>query len=344
MKKILSMAALALMVASCSNDDENVKIDNGEASNAVAIQISQKVAGVESKAAITPGSKMQANIIMVDAGGSDANNPDFLAFTPKTENTLGGEGNNELENDENRATVANTEFNAATDAAGIELTPALYYPVSSADKKTWILGVSPQGDVDASKVTFHETDGLQDVMYAQHVAAGSSNTQEDPIALEFKHKTTQLTFVAKLAGELAGTEWADKTVSVTNITIQKAKVPESIALSTGKVTTIEKNLTVAGCKTGLTTSTCAPSEPVMVGASTDILVDLELSVGGATKKYTNLKVLNGSGQPLTTLEGNSHEITFTITAPVEANDGTKITTSAKIVNWTVGEAGNVTIQ
>ena len=350
MKKILSMAALALVMAGCSNDDENVKIDNGEATNAVAIQISQKVAGVESKAAITPGSTMQANIIMVDAGSGDANNPDFTAFVPRTTNTLtdkagSSSGEKELANDAARATVANTEFKAATTVgANIELTPTLYYPVSANTKKTWILGVSPQGDVDASKVTFHDVDGLQDVMYAKHVAAGSSGTKENSIALEFEHKTSQLTFVAQLEAELTGTEWAGKTVSVTNITIQKAKVPVSIALSTGTVTTTEKNLTVAGCKTGLTTTACAPSEPVMVAATTDILVDLELSVGGTTKKYTNLKVLNASGQPLTTLEGYSHEITFTITAPVEATGAEKIATSAKIVDWKTGDAGNVTIK
>lgn len=340
MKKILSMAALALVMAGCSNDDENVKIDNGEASNAVAIQISQKVAGVESKAAIKPGSDMQANIIMVDAGSS-ADNPDFTAFTPKTENTLSG--GNKLESDDHRATVSNTEFKAATTSGEIELTTALYYPVSSEDKKTWILGVSPQGNVDASKVTFHETDGLQDVMYAKQTAAGSKKDKEDPIALQFEHKTTQLTFVAQLAGALDGTEWAGKTVSVKNITIQKAKIPVSLALSTGVVSVENKNLTVAGCNTGLSTSPCAPSEPVMVGAGTNIMVDLELSVGGTTKKYTNLSVVNGN-QPLTTLEGYSHEITFTITAPVEASDGTKISTSAQIVDWKTGAAGNVTIQ
>lgn len=343
MKKILSMAAIALTLASCSNDDENIVIDNGEATNAVAIQISQKVAGVESKAAITPGSNMQAVIMMVDAGSLDADNPDFSAFTPKLQNEL--DEQNKLNTDDKRATVANTEFIASTTGSGtIELTPALYYPVSSEDKKTWVLGVSPQGNVDVSKVTFHVADGLQDVMYATPVAAGSSNTKESSIALEFKHKTTQLTFVAKLAAELAGTDWADKTVSVTNIIIQKAKVPESLTISTGAVSTIEKTLTVAGCKTVLTTSTCAPSEPVMVAASTDILVDLELSVGGKTKKYTNLKVLNEQGQPLATLEGSSHEITFTITAPKSASDGVQIATSAKIVDWTVGEKGSVEIK
>ena len=53
-KSLVSMAALALIMASCSNDEENV-INNGEVANAVPVQISQTVTGVETKAAIIPG-------------------------------------------------------------------------------------------------------------------------------------------------------------------------------------------------------------------------------------------------------------------------------------------------
>lgn len=56
-KSLVSMAALALIMASCSNDEENVVTGNGEVTNAVPVQISQKVAGVETKAAVVPGVK-----------------------------------------------------------------------------------------------------------------------------------------------------------------------------------------------------------------------------------------------------------------------------------------------
>ena len=121
-KSLLSMAALALIMASCSNDEENV-IDNGEAANAVPVQISQKVSGVETKAAVTVGSDMTAVILM-----ADGDNPAFTPFTPRTENVLTGEQNNTLANDAARANVSNTQFKASTTAGEIELTPTLYYP------------------------------------------------------------------------------------------------------------------------------------------------------------------------------------------------------------------------
>lgn len=76
-KSLVSMAALALIMASCSNDEENV-INNGEVANAVPVQISQKVAGVETKAAVVPEVSMQAVILM-----ADGESPDFTSFTPR---------------------------------------------------------------------------------------------------------------------------------------------------------------------------------------------------------------------------------------------------------------------
>ena len=77
-------------MASCSNDEENV-INNGEVANAVPVQISQTVTGVETKAAIIPGNKMDAVIIMVDGNSSSASAPDFDSFVPKKDNTLNNE-------------------------------------------------------------------------------------------------------------------------------------------------------------------------------------------------------------------------------------------------------------
>lgn len=348
MKKILSMAAIALTLASCSNDDENIVIDNGEATNAVAIQISQKVAGVESKAAVTLGSTMQAVIMMVDAGDSDANNPDFTAFTPKLQNILGGTDNKELQNDANRATVATTQFEAQTSATTIELTPKLYYPVESGSstKKTWLFGVSPMGDVKGTIVTFSQTDGLQDVMFADKVDVGSKDNHTIISPLEFKHKTTQLTFVAKLSSELAGTDWENKEVTVKNIVIQSAGVPISLDFNGGKVEyKTGTALTVKGCDTKLSLTPCSPSVPVMVQPASGIKVNLELSVGGTVKWYNNLMVKkSGSLDDLVTKEAESHEITFTITPPITASDGTAIEASAKIVDWTKGDAGSVEIK
>lgn len=336
MKKMLSMAALALIVASCSNDEENVP-DN-KVMNAVPIRISQQMTGVETKGAVTPGTDMQAVILM-----ADGDNPDFTSFTPKTDNTVNG--SNKFDSDADRANVSNTKFSASTTAGEIDLTPVLYYPVSSEDTKAWILGVSPLGTVGASVVTFNDVDGFQDVMYAGKTDAGSSKTPGGSIVLDFKHKTTQLTFVAKLAKELTGSEWDGKEVSVKTITVQKAKLPASLTFSTGAVNwTDEKSISVAGCATGLTTDACDPSNPIMIAPASSITVDLELSVGGKKKVYSNLPVKNESNGNLVTLEGNSHLVTFKITPPATVTGATAITVTAKVAKWTEGANGTVEIQ
>ena len=63
-------------------------VNNGEVANAVPVQISQTVTGVETKAAIIPGNKMDAVIIMVDGNSSSASAPDFDSFVPKKDKQL----------------------------------------------------------------------------------------------------------------------------------------------------------------------------------------------------------------------------------------------------------------
>lgn len=347
MKKILSMAAIALIMAGCSNDDENVVINNGEVANAVPVLINQKVAGVESKAAIIPGNEMKAVIVMVDGKDNSATSPDFVSFTPKTDNTLTeSDGKNVLANDAARANVANTQFTATTSGKEITLNPTLYYPVDGDDspKNTWILGVAPQGTVSGTTVTFAETDGLQDVMFAKQQAAGTSKSP-NATTLEFEHQTTQLTFVAKLSKELTGTEWDGQVVSVVSITVQGAQVPAALSFKDGIIDWKDgTRLTVAGCNTALKLTPCAPSRPIMVKASTDILVDIELSIGGTRKSYTDLFITDSNGNHLSTETAKSHEVTFTITPPTQAEGAVKINTSAKVVDWVPGEPGQVTIK
>lgn len=340
------MAALALIMAGCSNNEDDVKIDNGEVANAVPIQISQRVAGVETKAAVTLGSKMKAVILMVDEG-ENTGSPDFSSFNAKTENTLtdDGKGGKQLESDENRAHVANTEFQASLTAGDIKLNPTLYYPLTDS-KVTWLLGVSPQGTVDATKVTFSVADGSQDVMYAAKQSAGASNANKTTPELEFKHKTTQLLFVAQLSDDnLSNTEWKDKSVSVQSIIIQKAQVPTAITISNGDLECKEMNITVAGCKEALKKTPCAKSVPVMIQEAAKVVVDIVLTVGSETITYSNLEVKAENGTDnLATSAGKSHLITFTITAPVTASDGTMIETKAKIVDWEAGDPGKVEIK
>ena len=83
----------------------------------------------------------------------------------------------------------------------------------------------------------------------------------------------------------------------------------------------------------------------MVQPASGIKVNLELSVDGDIKWYNNLTIQNATSTgDLTTEEAKSHEVTFTITPPKSATDGTAIAATAKIVDWTAGEKGNVEIK
>lgn len=331
------MAALVLIMAGCSNDEETPEINPGEVTNAVPVQISQKVAGVETKAAVGIGNDVNAVILMADA-------QDFSGFTPNKENKL--DNSNKFAKDADRANYSTTTFKAQTTAGKLnDLTPALYFPTSgSGDKTVYIAGVAPQGNVTATAVEFTDIDGLQDVMYAaaKEATLNSSNTQTATPDLEFKHKTTQLTFAAKLAADLSGTEWDGKAVTVKSITIQNAQLPKSLSFGAGTVNYADAaSFVVKGISTTLSTSVADVSSPVMVMPTTNILVNLTLSVGGTEKTYNNLPVLkDSSSDKLTTVEGKSHKVTFTITAPKTPADATAVTVNAKVVDWTVGDAGS----
>ena len=55
MKKILTMAAVALLAASCSNDKDVITPDLGTANAPVAIKLTQSVEGLTTKARIAGG-------------------------------------------------------------------------------------------------------------------------------------------------------------------------------------------------------------------------------------------------------------------------------------------------
>lgn len=337
------MAALALIMASCSNDEETPEINPGEVTNAVPVQISQKVAGVETKAAVGIGNDVNAVILMADK-------QNFSGFTPNKENKL--DNQSKFAQDADRANYSTATFQAQATASKIEnLTTTLYFPTQGGggNKTVYIAGVAPQGNVTATAVEFSDIDGLQDVMYAEAKEAtlNSSNTQTATPDLEFKHKTTQLTFAAKLAEELTDTEWDGKAVTVKSITIQNAQLPQSLSFGAGTVNYADAaSFVVKGISTTLTKASAADvSSPVMVMPTTNILVNLTLSVGGTEKTYNNLPVLkDGSSDKLTTVEGKSHKVTFTITAPKTPADATAVTVNAKVVDWTVGDAGSVEVK
>ncbi|MCD7849208.1 MAG: hypothetical protein LUH63_05400 [Parabacteroides sp.] len=177
MKKVfLSMAALALIMASCSN--EEVPGTNPEAvTNAVAIRIGQTVKGLETKAPVVSGSTVKATVLMHDS--TENKKDDWQNFTPVYGNTVNS--SNSFDSNADRANVSTGTFIAtvgttkADELTGneVSLAPTLYYPLkSNTQTHAYLSAVAPEGTVDGQTVKMKEVDGLQDVMYAPTVDFG----------------------------------------------------------------------------------------------------------------------------------------------------------------------------
>lgn len=337
MKTILSMAALALIMASCSSEDDNVVINNGNLPQ--EIKIYQSVQGLPSKAAIGPGDKVSAMILTNDGGDA------FTGFTPRLKNTLTAENTFANATDRANATVGTFIANATTGQA-ITLSTKLYYS-TTAETDVYVMGIAPNGDIENGTVKFSQ-DGLQDVMYAAPVSAGSESSHSTSPVLDFAHKTTQLKFAAKIT-RVNGGEWNGAAVSIQGIQIHKAELPLSMNITDGAV-----NWAVAVDHFSVPMSNTSPltdkvpadvSQPVMMKNGTNITIDVTMRVGNEDKTFINLPVLkDGESASLTTLIGNSHLVTLNITEPVTASGVSPIAPTAKVQEWVPGDAGSVEIK
>lgn len=226
MKTKLSVAAMALLLASCSSNDNDLLPENPV--NATPIQVSQSVQGmVKTRAAVGVGSDVTATVLVAD--GDQA--ADWTKFSPVLANEVTEDGGqNKLKT---RATVSTASFKAGSKAT-VSLNPILYYH-TTASTKSWLAAVAPAGTVSGTTVTIPQTDGEQDVMLADAAEAGSSSSQQKP-ELTFKHLTTQLNFEMKLTTQASGGEWSGQTVSLKKISVQDAQVPAevNVAPASGK--------------------------------------------------------------------------------------------------------------
>ena len=340
MKKVLCMAALALLAASCSND-ENEQVIDGKVGNVSPIQITQTVAGVKTKAAIGSGSTVEAVILTHD--GSN----DFSSFVPKYDNTLNE--SNEFANATDRANVSIATFQAGTAAKDVTLSTTLYYSTTKGDE-VYILGVAPKGDIIQNKAIQFSQDGKQDVMYADKSSAGSENSHDSKPTLAFKHLTTQLKFAAKITRVANGVtgEWGGASVHIKSIAIHNVSLPASLTFNDGKVawaSPLDHFSVPEIITTPLSSTATEVSQPVMMNASSSTTIDVVITVGTTEKSYINLPVNDEkTNSGLETEISKSHLITLDITEPAQASGISAITAQATVDEWTEGNSGTVTIK
>lgn len=329
-KTILSMAALALLMASCSNNESD-ELNPSAQANVTPIRIGSTISGVETKAAVTAGSDVTATILMCDGASAS-----WDGFTAVTENTINGTTL------QMRANAATALFKAGS-AADVSLNPTLYYKDNSTN--SWLAAVAPAGEVKGTNVEFASQTGEEDVMYATATNAGNG-TATSAVNLTFNHKTTQLAFAVKLQQASGNGEWNGKSVGLKSITIQNAELPASVAFATGNVNWANAaNLTVPGINNvTLTTEALKVGRPVMVNTSNEVRINVVFSVGNIDKIFNNVTIKNDSNGNLATETGKAHTITLTLVEPATPDGATTIQTTATVTPWATGAAGNAELK
>ncbi|WP_195579061.1 hypothetical protein [Bacteroides intestinalis] len=329
MKTKLSLALLTMLIAAgCSESDQSNLPDSPV--NAVPIRIGQSVSAV-SRAVAENGTSVTATILRCDGDTPS----DWSGFTKVDKNVI--DGSKQLTA---RASVSAASFVVGT-TKEISLNQVLYYHTDNSTN-SFVAGVSPAGQVanTGTVVAFSQKDGTQDVMYAPAITVGNGGAAALSCDLKFTHQTTQLNFEIKLDKVAGGGEWNGKRIALKSIAVQEVAVPQSVDAANGNVTwSSATTLAVPGItETVIAETATAVGNPFMIKESTQVLLDVTITVDGAEKLFNNIRVVNGDSD-LATTTGKSHKITLTMKEPATADDAVKITTTATVTPWIVGDSG-----
>ena len=325
----MSLALLTLLIAAgCSESDQSNLPDSPV--NAVPIRIGQSVSAV-SRAVAENGTSVTATILRCDGDTPS----DWSGFTKVDKNVI--DGSKQLTA---RASVSAASFVVGT-TKEISLNQVLYYHTDNSTN-SFVAGVSPAGQVanTGTVVAFSQKDGTQDVMYAPAITVGNGDAAAPSCDLKFTHQTTQLNFEIKLDKVAGGGEWNGKRIALKSIAVQEVAVPQSVDVANGNVTWgSATTLAVPGItETVIAETATAAGNPFMIKESTQVLLDVTITVDGAEKLFNNIRVVNGNSD-LATTAGKSHKITLTMKEPATAADAVNITTTATVTPWVVGDSG-----
>lgn len=297
--KTFIFSALALgMMTSCANTDVEGVVENGEP---VAITLSAGVQQnvVVSRAPITGGNTFKAKI-------------------------LGWEDTALYTGEPSWATTADN-INATGVTDNLTLAAQQYYLANG--KSTKMKAFYPSDAViDATQKNiykFTNTDGQMDVLMASEVV-GSKNVTK-PVAFEFTHPLTQLVFKLE-----AGAGFPDG-VKVTNITVNKMKLPVGIDVSTDAVVySNETSIPVPGITEATPASIGdekAVGKPIMVEPIADGKFTVDITTS-ANRSYNGIDVeLEGI-----TVDNTGAGVAYVVTLVFKE----KIAVSASVTDWNNG--------
>lgn len=285
---LLSLLAAGVLLASCS---KNVTEEgNGPVpgdGQPVAIHLSSGIGDAAEAGSKAPVTAEAPATVQIEGWESSTGAADYAAATSKWQST---------------ASVSVSET-----AAAITLSPVQYY---NADEniKTYIKGWYPQVASANGEVTFTNTDGTVDVLYATEVSGDKNTVVDQPLV--FNHKSAQLVFkVIKGEGLAAGTK-------IKTIKVKNTAIPTSLTLSTNTVNyTDMAELEVPGVTVAEIGETAAVAgNPLMVkpvddNATVTLYIETTTDDGTTVAATYDDVALTTSDGKLT--EGSAYTVTLT---------------------------------
>lgn len=280
---LFSLLAAGVLLASCSKDvteEGNGPVPGDGQPVAIRLSSSIDAAEAESKASVTTSATVRIE------GWEGTTAPNYATAASKWQSTAS-------------VSVSGT-------AAAITLSPVQFY---NADENitTYIKGWYPAVASADGEVTFTNTDGTVDVLYATEVS-GDKNTEVDQ-PLVFNHKSAQLVFkVKKGEGLAAGTK-------IKTIKVKNTAIPTSLTLSTNTVNYTDKTeLEVPNVTVAEIDAEAVAGDPLMVKPvddNTTVKLYIETTTDDGTTvaaTYDDVALTTSDGK-LT--EGSAYTVTLT---------------------------------
>lgn len=285
----LSLLAAGVLLAGCSKSEN----EGGEGpvhgdGQLVAIRLSSGIGDAAKAGSKAPVTAEAPATVQIEGWESSTGAADYTATTSKWQST---------------AAVAVSET-----AAAITLSPVQFY---NADEniKTYIKGWYPAVASADGEVTFTNTDGTVDVLYAAEVSGDKTETGKVNQPLVFNHKSAQLVFkVKKGEGLAAGTK-------IKTIKVKNTAIPTSLTLSTNTVNYTDKpELEVPNVTVAEIDAEAVAGDPLMVKPvddNTTVKLYIETTTDDGTTvaaTYDDVALTTSDGK-LT--EGSAYTVTLT---------------------------------
>lgn len=293
---LLSLLAAGVLLAGCSKSENEGGEFPGDGQS-VAIRLSSGIGDAARAASKAPVTADAPATVQIEGWESNTGAAGYTAATSTWQSTAA-------------VTVGET-------ANAITLSPVQFY---NADEKikTYIKGWYPQVASANGTVTFTNTDGTVDVLYAAEVSGDKKAEVSQPLV--FNHKSAQLVFkVVKGEGLKEGTK-------IKTIKVKNTAIPTSLTLSTNTVNyTAKSELTVPNITVKeIGTAAAVAGDPLMVkpvNDNTTVKLYIETTTDGTTvaAKYDDVPLTTSDGK-LT--EGSAYTVTLTfkqVGVSLEAN-------------------------